>query len=111
MSHDGTLRAAVLQRLALLDRRVGDAIARMRVADPIADPLRGLYISEDEAQEIAAAPPAGTIGEGPLGPLSPVLIGWATDVGIDELDVDLLMHSDRPRPRPAIRAVVRIPAR
>ena len=96
MSQGETLRTAVLERLALLDRRVGDAIARMRVADPIVDPLRGLYISDDEAQAIASSPPAGTIGEGPLGPLSLVLKGWATDVGIDEVDVDLLITAIAP---------------
>ena len=96
MSHDEDLRAAALERLALLDRRVGGAVAMMRASDPISDPLRGLYISEDEAQAIAAAPRAGTIGEGALGPLSPVLSEWAKNVGIDDVDVDLLVTAIAP---------------
>ena len=45
---------------------------------------------------IASSPPAGTIGEGALGPLSPVLTAWAKHVGIDELDVDLLITAIAP---------------
>lgn len=96
MSHNEDLRNAALERLALLDRRVGGAVATMRATDPISDPLRGLYISEDEAQTIADSPPAGTIGEGALGPLSPILSDWAKHVGIDEVDVDLLITAIAP---------------
>jgi hypothetical protein len=95
MSHDEALRGAVLERLSLLDRRVAKAVVVMSSGEPTTDPLRGLYISDGQASEIASSGAAGTIGD-QMPPMSDVLTGWAARVGIDAVDVDLLIAAIAP---------------
>jgi hypothetical protein len=95
-SPGAALRSATLERLELLGGRVSTAIEGMRSVDPSLDALRGLYISDEQAEELVASGPAGPIGAGRLGPLSSELERWAASVGIDDGDVDLLLTAVAP---------------
>ncbi|MFH8981212.1 ATP-binding protein [Streptomyces varsoviensis] len=63
----GTAGEAVLRRLGLLRERVAALVEHRSADDPTADdPLRGLYVSQEAAQRLAAAPGPRPGGPGDL---------------------------------------------
>ncbi|MDJ0770589.1 MAG: ATP-binding protein [Ilumatobacter sp.] len=93
----GELRAATLDRLGQVHRRVASAVSAMREEDPATvDPLRGLYITDDHAERIAAGHHSSPPAEDALGPLPDALATWADRVGLDETEVDLLLVAAAP---------------
>jgi hypothetical protein len=87
----------LLARLAALQARVAEVVARRRERDPTPDdPFRGLYLSDDQVDRLlaeggtgpAASPGGGwpTAGEGPPGPRR-----LAERFGLDPLDLEILL--------------------
>ncbi|NDZ78990.1 hypothetical protein G3I19_10740, partial [Streptomyces sp. SID10853] len=56
--------AALIARLGLLRERVAELVESRSATDPTAaDPLRGLYLSDEAVQHLLAAPPGGVPGQ------------------------------------------------
>lgn len=91
MTGDQELRVATLARLELLERFVASAVADMSPGPT--DPLAGMFISEAQVQRLLAGRPESA---GDLGRLDAVLSGWGRHVGIDDVDVDLLVVAAAP---------------
>jgi hypothetical protein len=86
----------LLDRLAWLERRIRDAVADRRAADPNPDdPFRGLYLSDEAISALLAArrepfaPFVHTAADGALGRL-------ADTVPLTDLDVELLLVAIAP---------------
>ena len=79
--------------LGFLDERVRDAVAAVAAADENPDdPLRGLYISDEQALNLAAGP--GTTGA------EPRLAAAAERLGLDALDSAVLAVCAAPELHP-----------
>jgi hypothetical protein len=88
--------APLLGRLAMLERRIRDAIAERRRSDPNPDdPFRGLYLSDETIDALLGAPRqpyAPFTGSPPTGRLGRL----AASAGLTELDVELLLVAVAP---------------
>lgn len=91
MTLDRELRDATLARLEVLEQRVATAVADMSTGPT--DHLAGLYISEANVQRLLSERPEWSGG---LGRPDPVLVNWGTHVGLDDVDVDLLVVAAAP---------------
>ncbi|MCB0966191.1 MAG: ATP-binding protein [Ilumatobacter sp.] len=94
MTLDAELRDATLARLHLLNEHVGAAVASMQGESTGPWSLRGLYISDDDATRIAESGPEAV--DAALGPPDPVLVEWGRHLGIDPVDVDILIVAAAP---------------
>jgi hypothetical protein len=81
----------LLRRLAQLEVRVRDVVARRRASDPNPDdPHRGLYVTDERVDALIERPRV-RVGDEPPDPLPPGALGdLARRFGLDGLDLDLL---------------------
>ena len=96
-------RAQLLARLAAVETRVREAVARRRARDTAPDDrFRGLYISEADVDELLSAPgprPVGRVGAGANGPIGDGRVGpnltrlerLAAAFALDDVDLDLVV--------------------
>lgn len=76
--------------LQVLERRVAAAVGRTNGADPAGDhPLRGLYLSHQQAVGLLDPTPSEAIEPSPL--LGPNLTALAQRCGLDSVDLDVLV--------------------
>ena len=89
---DNGLSAEVSARLVLLERRVA-AIIRCHEANAAVDqPLRGLYLSHEQAVELlGAVPEPASAGERQSVPLGPLLGAIAERCRLQPVDIDILV--------------------
>jgi hypothetical protein len=92
------LRDAVLQRLAAVAERVAVATGLRKAADPTPDdPMRGLYLTEVHIGRLIDDGAPLAFGPGALAPLEDgPLLAFGSRLGIDDVDLDLLMVAVAP---------------
>ena len=95
MTVDSELRHATLGRLAILDERVREAVSSAQGDAGGMSPLQGLYITDQQARRLADADRHDGVVAA-LGPPDPVLADWGAHLGVDAVDVDLLIVAAAP---------------
>ena len=120
--------AHLLGRVGVIEDRIRRLVAVRRAADPQPDdPFRGLYLSDEMVDRLLAGVPgipdwsdasarlAETASRPPTWPRRRAIgcgsACLADAFGLNQIDVDLLRDRARRRPRPAVRAVLRLPQR
>lgn len=87
----GGASAELLRRLADVELRVREVLARRRAADPNPDdPHRGLYVTDERVEALLRGRPPFDVSEPPGGSAEGRLGELADRFGLDALDLDLL---------------------
>jgi hypothetical protein len=87
----------LLARLAAVEHRVREAVAQRRRSDPNPDdPYRGLYLTDEAAAALLAAPRDPFTAPEPAEARPGRLAGLATAARLSELDVELLLVAMAP---------------